>query len=474
MLSRERYAPPLLPHPSAVELPTGDGRSVWGDTSTGQLSLMPPKQCRDFRGGLLCDEPGLGKTVTAIGLILRSKGNVPRANFNGRAEASFSHLQDGSGNPAATWIGNGDGGRKKFGFYTVVEESANGSASRLSTVAVAPGVAPAVPVPAAVTAPYDAAYEDTVPAVASTPAIDPSDDTIAGDDSNNNRGGGVDINYGNVFAGRRATRQPARANHSSIRYSLVSERGISAIIEASTSTSLQMNVTNGGVDDKAARAKKRLKTEFYDEQLPLLLPCVGSDRSVGYQDEDSLMAVDTPDNIQAQRHPSNTGGKENGCREDGSLEGEQQGSLIQRTLCFDDDFGDEIYNVNSKSRSTPAPVHPSNLSSGTDTMTKVNNVSCVGSSFDDTDDAHDYLIQCDLCSKWRRLPARYSHIYSSIQHSTCQESNEHGEDFWCCYMHPVPGFQSCNIRNEDIENGEHLTSAPGYVLLRCIVVVVGF
>lgn len=37
-----------------------------------QVPVVP-----DFRGGMLCDEPGLGKTVTALALILARRGLLP-------------------------------------------------------------------------------------------------------------------------------------------------------------------------------------------------------------------------------------------------------------------------------------------------------------------------------------------------------------------------------------------------------------
>jgi SNF2 family DNA or RNA helicase len=37
----------------------------------------------DFRGGMLCDEPGLGKTVTALALILARRGLLPASPASG-------------------------------------------------------------------------------------------------------------------------------------------------------------------------------------------------------------------------------------------------------------------------------------------------------------------------------------------------------------------------------------------------------
>jgi len=45
---------------------------VTGEATTGGVEGIP--LVRDVRGGLLCDEPGLGKTVTCLAMILKTKG----------------------------------------------------------------------------------------------------------------------------------------------------------------------------------------------------------------------------------------------------------------------------------------------------------------------------------------------------------------------------------------------------------------
>jgi hypothetical protein len=40
---------------------------------TGELSVDPQEVLHDIQGGFFCDEPGLGKTVTALSLILKTQ-----------------------------------------------------------------------------------------------------------------------------------------------------------------------------------------------------------------------------------------------------------------------------------------------------------------------------------------------------------------------------------------------------------------
>ncbi|XP_074572735.1 F-box protein At3g54460 [Curcuma longa] len=78
MLNREQNAV-VLQHPLYMEFLTEDGFSLYMNSVTGEISSgIAPTVC-DFRGGMFCDEPGLGKTVTALSLILKTHGTVPDA-----------------------------------------------------------------------------------------------------------------------------------------------------------------------------------------------------------------------------------------------------------------------------------------------------------------------------------------------------------------------------------------------------------
>ncbi|CAK7336531.1 unnamed protein product [Dovyalis caffra] len=75
MLQRERNAQ-VLPHPLYSNLSTEDGFPFHINTVSGEIITGVAPTVRDFCGGMFCDEPGLGKTVTALSLILKTQGTV--------------------------------------------------------------------------------------------------------------------------------------------------------------------------------------------------------------------------------------------------------------------------------------------------------------------------------------------------------------------------------------------------------------
>lgn len=73
MLHRERNAQ-CLAHPLYVSFTTEDGFIFHVNTVSGEIVIGAAPTIRDFRGGMFCDEPGLGKTVTALSLIMKTQG----------------------------------------------------------------------------------------------------------------------------------------------------------------------------------------------------------------------------------------------------------------------------------------------------------------------------------------------------------------------------------------------------------------
>ncbi|WCJ39080.1 SNF2 domain-containing protein / helicase domain-containing protein / F-box family protein [Euphorbia peplus] len=75
MLQRERNSE-SVPHPLYMNVSTEDGFLFYINTVSGELVTEVAPTVRDFRGGMFCDEPGLGKTITALSLILKTQGTI--------------------------------------------------------------------------------------------------------------------------------------------------------------------------------------------------------------------------------------------------------------------------------------------------------------------------------------------------------------------------------------------------------------
>jgi SNF2-related domain len=70
--------PTPLPHPTLRVMPAPPS---WGallvDTASGTVATGDAPIVSDVRGGFYCDDPGLGKTITALALILKTAGSLP-------------------------------------------------------------------------------------------------------------------------------------------------------------------------------------------------------------------------------------------------------------------------------------------------------------------------------------------------------------------------------------------------------------
>ncbi|XP_068664359.1 F-box protein At3g54460-like isoform X2 [Aristolochia californica] len=73
MLHRE-CNPEVLPHPLYMEFSTEDGFTFYLNAVSGEILTAVAPTVTDFRGGMFCDEPGLGKTITTLSLILKTQG----------------------------------------------------------------------------------------------------------------------------------------------------------------------------------------------------------------------------------------------------------------------------------------------------------------------------------------------------------------------------------------------------------------
>ncbi|OIT32406.1 PREDICTED: F-box protein At3g54460 [Nicotiana attenuata] len=76
MLQREHNVELLL-HPLYMDFVTEDGFAFYINAVSGQIATGQAPKIKDFHGGMFCDEPGLGKTITALSLILKTQGTLP-------------------------------------------------------------------------------------------------------------------------------------------------------------------------------------------------------------------------------------------------------------------------------------------------------------------------------------------------------------------------------------------------------------
>uniref|UniRef100_A0A453GNH4 F-box protein n=2 Tax=Aegilops tauschii subsp. strangulata TaxID=200361 RepID=A0A453GNH4_AEGTS len=75
MLRREQNPEPLA-HPLCKNFCTEDGFPFFINVTSGEILTGTAPTINDFCGGMFCDEPGLGKTVTALSLILKTHGTL--------------------------------------------------------------------------------------------------------------------------------------------------------------------------------------------------------------------------------------------------------------------------------------------------------------------------------------------------------------------------------------------------------------
>ncbi|KAK4483556.1 hypothetical protein RD792_010755 [Penstemon davidsonii] len=75
MLQRERESK-ALPHPLYMDFKTKNGFDFCINMVSGEIITGAVPTIMDFHGGMFCDEPGLGKTITALSLILKTLGTL--------------------------------------------------------------------------------------------------------------------------------------------------------------------------------------------------------------------------------------------------------------------------------------------------------------------------------------------------------------------------------------------------------------
>ena len=65
-----------------------DRDRLWVNVVDGFVTTETPGNFRAVRGGMLCDEPGLGKTITVLALLLRTRGLLPGECLQRQASTS--------------------------------------------------------------------------------------------------------------------------------------------------------------------------------------------------------------------------------------------------------------------------------------------------------------------------------------------------------------------------------------------------
>lgn len=97
-----REAPPsahksALPHPFIFPPVHRPNASISIDLVDRKIVNEPTPSAQDCRGGLFCDEPGLGKTITMLALLLRTKGqrvkSVPETEENSSRKGTLGRLR---------------------------------------------------------------------------------------------------------------------------------------------------------------------------------------------------------------------------------------------------------------------------------------------------------------------------------------------------------------------------------------------
>ncbi|KAH9292175.1 hypothetical protein KI387_042634 [Taxus chinensis] len=113
MLQRERSME-VMTHPLYRDMITEDGFQFFVNAVSGEVSPGIAPTVTGFRGGMFCDEPGLGKTVTALSLVLKTQGT----------------LADPPEGMQVKWCDHSSG--QKYGYYEI--SASNSSAGRIMSM----------------------------------------------------------------------------------------------------------------------------------------------------------------------------------------------------------------------------------------------------------------------------------------------------------------------------------------------------
>ena len=422
----------------------GSVRDLWGDTAGGGSSLERPPSVFDFRGGLLCDEPGLGKTITVTGLMLRTQGTLPLPPSRNNSSDS------GSGGNSGTEEGTG------VVYFDIPKLSSSGNSSSARCRSVRCG--------------YYTVLEEDCKSISKLERCSAKADSVRRSKRWRRQGEGEERGE---RGGRRRElfgRYKERDEHEEQKDSIAN---ISAPLEIEKQVDneeeeeVEIAAVDGSGTENAAKRQKNNENGRDDgggfaiitpppkssrpRSLPSLTPSTAVNTTttiavggllsrlpVETIDRGDKETVDDDDDIDRTGTPSSphNGGRNAGIGADNNdgAQQQQRPHVLEKDYIADDD-GDIIMNGTAAPPAAPARQYYDDDSDEIDYS-------------EDDDDAH--FLQCSVCSKWRRI-ALHLHPPSGTP--------------WCCYQHPHPSWRSCSIREEDLDEDEDVTSAPGWLLL---------
>ena len=406
--------------PGSVQHPTlrrffssgdGNGTNFWGDTATGEITVEAPLPLQDFRGGLFCDEPGLGKTITSLGLILRTKGTLPEPPADVKDVKWFVVPGDGR-----------KGRVPKLGFYSITLEEAM-RANRIERAT---------------------ATELVRRSSRGGRAGDEAELLYALDDSGNTLqykkedGPLLLVLTDHAYKKRKIKEEDV---------GLTVAEDIGAVANGIRDSDAQERV---GEDAGPARAvtpgSRAAKRERVCED--------GGNRASG----GSPSLLTTPHGREILRKPETGSTSEDDLSQDpllrtiSSREGSGPGETSQQRPSSQVEVG---LNLNSNvSARDPRLQNQGNgalpgIANGQALI--FNDGSEPSGSGGDTNGfgARDVWVQCELCSKWRCVPS---------------ETSPSADSLWCCYQHPLEHLRCCKIPASQVleDDQTYVTNSPGW------------
>ncbi|KAL4545149.1 hypothetical protein Ndes2526B_g02263 [Nannochloris sp. 'desiccata'] len=402
MLQRELPSKPI-PHPTIRRFSTSIGTTLWGSTATGETQTTP-QQLFDFRGGFFCDEPGLGKTITILSLILRTKGLLP----------------DTPDGVEMTWFQSPEldsRENRKIGFYTISTEDAVGISK-----------------------------------------LERAKSTVVRRSLRNTQhtsrigGGSGDA------SGVEEERKEEEAGLAQAAATTVNEEE-GAAAGAAEESSVKVKAEVKKEEEKVEEIKQEIRE---DEKVEGCAALAGSKRqrvdvagafyrrggsskrTIACEDDMILDLTTPPPKESGLADPGDSRGVGEGSSDFSRAAGGGRAVAVD-TEQVNNQWGRQVRRHIAFATSSEDVEQEEDSSD-------IENINAGASEAEavEEDIRPDPSIGCDLCSKWRRLPKQH-----------------HPEDEnapWCCYLHPLASYRSCSVPcDSDAAADEHLVASPGWV-----------